>query len=98
MEIPQTQVDEQFWRHHTERLKSYDGTIAAYCRLHNLDFDKLRYYRGLQAGVKKKKSKSSVGFAKVKAVQPSQILKSKISSQLPDPKWLAELIHNLASH
>jgi len=98
MELPQGQVDEQVWREHAERAKSYDGTLAAYCRLYNLDYDKFMYYRGRQAVMR---SAGSGGFAKIEAKMPvaqaAPALKPKNYPQLPDPKWLAEFIHNLGS-
>ena len=98
-QLPQSSIDEQVWREHAERAKSYDGTLAAYCRLHNLDYDKFMYYRGRQVIVKPAKAP---GFSKVEPVATAPAAaagaKPKANAQLPDPKWLAELIHNLSSY
>lgn len=100
MNLPQGHVDEQVWREHIERVKTYAGTMAAYCRLHNLDYDKFVYYRGRFEPRAAKRA--AAGFAEVRAtksVAPSTavvtIAKLKSYPQMPDPKWLAELIHNL---
>lgn len=101
MEQSATQItEEQILREHVERAKSYGGTIAAYCREHNLDYEKFMYCR---KRMRAKTSKTMSGFAKVQAVvSPSKPRATSTAGvknypQLPDPKWLAELIHGLAA-
>lgn len=100
MNLPEGQTDSQNFLEHFELAKKYSGTMVAYCREHGLNYDKFMYHRG-RAMNSRKSPPASAGFAKVQptvavrtqAVTPTT--KAKSYPQLPDPKWLAELIHNL---
>jgi hypothetical protein len=111
MNLPQGQADEQNWIEHIEKVKDYAGTMKAYCRLHNIDYDKFTYYRSRVLNSQKMAAASN--FARVQPVEKptaaaqsaapvvatesiAVVTKPKNYAQMPDPKWLAELIHNLA--
>jgi len=107
MNLPQGHGYTQDWRGYIERAKTYSGSMIAYCREQNIDYDKFMYHRGRFIKSQKIASKP-VGFAKVQVpiansaqaaqVSASSMTKLKSYPQLPDPKWLAELIHNLIGH
>lgn len=103
MNLPQGQTGLQNFLEHIERVKKYSGTMVAYCREHNLDYDKFMYHRG-RAMNSRKAAPTAAGFAKVQqsvavrahVVAPTAATaKQESYPHLPDPKWLAELIHNL---
>ncbi len=95
MDLPQGRVDDRVWREHAERVKTHTGSMASYCRAHNLDYNKFMRYQSKIVG-SKSVAAGPAGFAKV---QPTTVVapitKLKSYPQLPDPKWLAELIHSL---
>lgn len=107
MNLPQDHSDAQNWRAHIVRAKTYLGSMIAFCREQNIDYDKFMYHRGRYINSQKIAAKSA-GFAKIQAtvaastqsaqVSASSVTKQKSYPQLPDPKWLSELIHNLIGH
>ncbi len=102
MDLSKDEVDEKFWHDHIVRVKNYSGSFAAYCRLHNLDYDKFMYYRGKSVSSSAAPVKQS-GFTKVHATNSTAKLiqtpieKPRSYPQLPSAQWLSELIHNLMS-
>ena len=100
MNLPQGQTGSQNFLEHIELFKKYSGTMVAYCREHNLDYAKFMYHRG-RAMNSQKPQPLTAGFAKVRATVAasahavSPTAKPKSYPHLPDPKWLAQLIHNL---
>ena len=87
----------EFWKAHVEACAIYSGSISSYCKEHGLGKSQLTYYR---QKFSEKKSK----FAEVKSVEVSSPMppllapRESIANQqkLPDPKWLAALIRELA--
>ena len=92
MDLPQGQVGDHFWQNHVEQKKKSKGTFAAYCRQHNIDYDQFVYHKNKILTQARSVELAKPGFAKVQA---ASVATKKSYPQLPDPKWVAELIHNL---
>lgn len=79
---------EQFWRNHIQRQKTQGCGISSYCRWEGLSPYTFRYWQ--------KKFEGQVQTRAFPAFVPVEVMPEIAQSrQLPDPKWLAELILNL---
>ena len=80
------------WRSHVEGVKSFSGSVEDYCRSKQITTQSFYYWRG-------KFTKES-GSATVPSFVPVEVTRNHPSAatSLPDPRWLAELIHDLHSH
>lgn len=102
MDLPQGRVGSQFWQGHAEQFKKFNGSKKAYALQHGLAYHKVIYYTA-KFSKKMVTASKPAGFAKVqvspmaKPLHPA-VLNLKSYPQLPDPKWLSELIHNLSGH
>lgn len=85
----------EFWSQHVEQAENFDGTNEEYCRSNNIAHQtfyrwrlKLKKMR-LPVIVKEKKSLKSFVPVHVESIAITE------KATLPDPKWVAELIHHL---
>jgi transposase-like protein len=88
----------EFWKAHVDACASSSSSIAAYCEGHGLSKSQLTYYRQ-----KFSRTTNKSKFAEVKAIAAagaaaSPAVKEPVAHQtrLPDAKWLAALIRELA--
>lgn len=76
---------QQEWQEHVKALAEWSGSLESYCRTQGVSSDCLRYWR------KKLSGKSRSAFVPVEVVyEPRAGV-----CELPDPRWLAELITGL---
>jgi hypothetical protein len=80
MELPVGKQSPEFWRRHIKAMDEFEGSQAAYAATHGLSVSKLVYYRD--------KFKKADGFARV----VEKVMPARSSPQLPDPRWLSQLI------
>jgi hypothetical protein len=81
------------WSIHVEQAKKFNGSFTAYCREQNIDYDQFMYYlsKSRQKSKKMPVKESNAVFTKIKVEPTGQ----NIRQQLPDPEWVAKLIHHL---
>jgi hypothetical protein len=77
------------WISHIEAAKNYPGNIESYCRSKQISKPAFYYWRTKLA----KESRPAVlpRFLPVEVTRSHQ----SAATTLPDPQWLAELIHHL---
>ena len=88
--------NEEIWRQHVAALSRHPGSVSSYCETHGISRFALKYWRrkleGQAEGIARRVT-SSPSFIPV-VISPQEVRPER---QLPDPKWLAELIHHLSS-
>lgn len=98
-----TAIRDEYLIHITAQQTSGLST-AAYCKLHNLNLNKLYHYKSYKYSESKKKIKTDSSFAPVK-IQSSENSFKKLSqpaaellsvSSVIDPEWLAKFIFTLS--
>ena len=84
------------WSQHFVEAKKFNGSFATYCRERGIDYDQFMYQRDkIKNKLKSERAMARglrSGFAKVHVEAP---IEGNRYQQLPDAKWLSELIHNL---
>jgi len=85
---------ENFWRHHITQAKTFDGSIAAYCRKHGLSSGTFKYWSGNieMRGAPPHLPASRSSFVPVKIVSDEPV---SSRNSLPDPKWIAEVLFEI---
>ena len=93
----------EFWRGHIIRAKSQSMSTVKYCRANNLLESSFYYWRNKFLGkkdskMKKPTKKENSPFLPV-VVMPAELKKQVYPSQefrqLPDSRWVAEIITNV---
>ena len=82
---PKKQSRAEFWRAQVCESEDFNGSATEFCRQRGLSLGPFYFWR------KRIRAEGSSRFV------PVEILPGEPARQLPDPKWLAELIHCLAS-
>jgi hypothetical protein len=88
--------NEEIWRQHVAALARHPGSVLSYCETHGISRFALKYWRRKLEG-------QSVGGARRVTNSPAFIpvvmspREKRSEGSLPDPKWLAELIHHLSA-
>ncbi len=78
---------EKFWREQLRLADRYSGTQAEFCRSHGFSLHTFQYWRS-----KLRRARPTVPVV----AQPFvQIEVERVTPALPDPRWVAELIHHL---
>jgi hypothetical protein len=88
--------NEEIWRQHVAALARHPGSVSSYCETHGLSRFALKYWRRKLEGHSEaiaRRATSSPAFIPV-VVSPRE---KRSEGQLPDPKWLAELLHHLSA-
>lgn len=84
---------EQFWKAHLTQAKYFDGSINKYCQSQGLQVHTFKYWKNrLSKRTSESRLPVASSFIPVKISTPEAISKKN----LPDPKWLAEVIFELA--
>ena len=80
----------QLWRSHVDGAAKYSGSVEEYCRSRQLTPQSFHYW-------KTKFAKESRTMMPLSSFIPVEVTRSSPSAAppLPDPRWLAELIHHL---
>jgi hypothetical protein len=91
MELPVGKQNLEFWQGHVEAADKFSGTIKSYCEQHGLSKVKFGYYQ------QKFRKKSKFAVIKPITVAAAEPRPKEIQQQkLPEAKWLAALIRELA--
>jgi hypothetical protein len=84
---------EQFWKAHIAQAKYFQGSISKYCRSHDLQVHTFKYWKHrLTKRTPESRLPVPSSFIPVKVSPAEQAVFKK---NLPDPKWLAEIIFEL---
>lgn len=85
---------ENFWQHHINQAKIFNGSIAAYCRKHGLSSNTFKYWsRNIEMrGAAPQLPASRSSFVPVKIVRDETVPSRK---SLPGPKWIAEVLFEI---
>ena len=84
-----TESKRQMWISHVEAAKNYPGSAESYCRSNQISKPAFNYWKGKLAKELRPVTLSS--FVPVHVARSAQSL----PRDLPDPRWLAELIFHL---
>lgn len=98
-----TAIRDEYLSHITAQKTSGLST-AAYCKLHNLNLNKLYHYKSYRPSESKPKTKAANSFAQVKIKSSEDSFKqSSMAADKPlavvsviDPEWLAKFIFTLS--
>ena len=84
-----TESKRQMWISHIEAAKNYSGNMESFCRSKQISKPAFYYWKAKLA----KRSRPAV----LSSFVPIEVTRSHPSAvgPLPDPRWLAELIHHL---
>ncbi len=86
--------NERQWKEHLERIRNFGGSQAAYCRKAGISKGALRYWkRKTDKGIMPARMLPRHAFARVEVLRPDSF--GMRHRDMPDPKWLAELILHL---
>jgi hypothetical protein len=86
---PKKQSRSEFWRTQVRESDDFSGNATEFCRQRGLNLGPFYSWR--------KRVRSEQGQANISSrFVPVEVLLGEPARQLPDPKWLAELIHFLA--
>lgn len=77
----------QFWSSHIEKAKRFEGGTKRYCEEQGLNIHTFKYWS--------QKISFKQSFKPENSFIPVTIEKSKSRNQLPDPKWVAEILFEL---
>jgi hypothetical protein len=82
----------QLWRSHVDDAKKYSGSVEEFCRSKQITPQSFHYW-------KKKFAKESRAIEPLSSFIPVEVTRGIPSAPptLPDPRWLAKLIHHLQS-
>ena len=96
--------NESIWRGHVEEARKHPKSISAYCRDRGISRSGFNYWQkrlGAQSLQRKRTPAEVAVKRRPSAFIPVELLPfvpvSKSGPQLPDPKWVAELILHLTS-
>ena len=80
----------KLWRSHVDGVAKYSGSVEEYCRSRQLAPQSFHYWKA-------KFAKESRTMTPLSSFIPVEVTRSGPSAALPlpDPHWLAELIHHL---
>lgn len=87
--------NERLWRTRVAQASRHEGGIGAYCRLHGISREALRYWEKRIGG----KSRRSPGSRALRLARPFvevEVEPMIVRPSLPDPRWVAELIIHLS--
>jgi transposase-like protein len=88
--------DQRQWKKWVEEAERYPGGLTAYCRKAGITVNALSYWRKkLRGQPSLSRSRPSSAFVPVQVLPAESLLRSL---ELPDAKWLADLIGHLAVH
>lgn len=84
-----TESKRQMWISHVEEAKNYPDGMESYCRSKQISKPAFYYWKAKFA----KESRPKV----LSSFIPVEVKRDVVSTEslLPDPRWLAELIHHL---
>lgn len=100
--VEETTSEELVWKAHVLDAQSFEGTLAEYCERNGLKPRQLRRYKKKFGATRTYRRKSAKAFVKIECKQapqtePESVVSERTPSELPDPRWLADLILALAS-
>ena len=78
------------WRNHIDGAKKYHGSVEEYCRSKQLTPQSFYYWKAKLA----KELRAMMPLSSFIPVEVTRGIQSA-ALPLPDPRWLAELIHHL---
>lgn len=84
-----TESKRQMWIIHIEAAKNYSGSLESYCRSKQISRPAFYYWKARLA--KKSHPVELSSFVPIEVSRGHQ----SAAAALPDPRWLAELIHHL---
>ena len=89
MELPTGHKDKKkFWKDHVKAASEFSGSDIEYCKSHGLQIRTFSSYKTRFGFTKKGKSLGTSSFVPI-------ALRNSRPHDLPDPKWLAELIFEI---
>jgi hypothetical protein len=86
---------EKSWRRHVELITQYPGTLKDYCQSNGISISAYHYWRNKL----NPRTRTTRRAVKQPAFIPVQVIEPRIERihpELPDPRWVAELIRCLA--
>ncbi len=87
------QRKQQYWLGHVAGVEKYSGSHEAYCRAEGVSAPALRYWRKKLGRVNRSKGLAPVTPSFI----PVEVMSERRTrGDLPDPRWLAELIYHLS--
>ena len=84
---PQKQSRREIWQRHLSAAKQFPGTVDAYCAANRIATASFYYW--------KKKLACDRMASVIPSFIPVEVVRSRNSDGLLDPKWLAEFIMHL---
>jgi hypothetical protein len=100
--------DIKFWKDHLQKAREFSGSDVKYCEHAGIKLGTFTTYKKRLGFTKGTEPRNHNAFVKVESAPPAetdlcdQVHREKVTdhaqqSRLPDAKWLAEFILNLAS-
>lgn len=83
-----TESQRQMWISHIESARNYPGNIESYCRDKQISKPAFYYWKMKLA---KEKARTLPSFVPVEVTRSAE----RATPDLPDPRWLAELVYHL---
>jgi hypothetical protein len=84
---------EQVWRGHLARAAEYSGSVSAFCRTEGLSIPAFQYWKQKLNPKSKNTAPALPAFVRVQVEEA--VPESRRAVQLPDPRWVAEIILQL---
>lgn len=78
----------EIWQRHLSAAKQFPGTVDAYCAANRISTASFYYW--------KKKLERDRKAAVIPSFIPVEVVRSRSSDGMPDPKWLAEFVMHLS--
>ena len=87
---------EQFWKTHILQSKAFDGSVIKYCESQGIAIHKFKYWKYELEKRSSVKSTKPSPFLPVQIKEPETKPRNSLkTSDLPDARWVAEVITHL---
>jgi hypothetical protein len=84
---------EQVWRGHLARAAKFSGSASAFCRSESLSIPAFQYWKQKLNPKNKNTAPALPAFVRVQVEESVSHTRAEV--QLPDPRWVAEIILQL---